>query len=122
MEPNRPAHSSPAATLILASRPRPKRMLIPIPKRPYIPSLLRTKESQLLFYRLSPPVQTETSAFFPFAFMMLRHGHDHDPMISGRRSLNVAKIINIKTIARPIRNPTSWARSDNGRPRTASIA
>src|SRR5215468_11379487 len=107
MEPNRLAHSSPAATLIFASRPRPKRMLIPIPKRPYIPRPYRTKESQLLFYRLSPPVQTETSAFFPFAFIMLRYGHasrllsqccatttHHDPIIRGRRSLNVAKIIN----------------------------
>src|SRR5258708_6553163 len=78
-EPNRLAQSSPAATLIFASRPRPKRMLIPIPKRPYIPSPLRTKESQLLFYRLSPPVQTETSAFFPFAFIMLRRGHASRP-------------------------------------------
>ena len=31
-------------------------------------------------------------------------------------SFTVAKIINITTIARPIRNPTSWARSESGRP------
>ena len=33
----------------------------------------------------------------------------------------MAKIINMTTIARPIRNPTSCARSDSGRPRAASI-
>ena len=36
-------------------------------------------------------------------------------------SLKVAKIINMTTTASPIRNPNSWARSDRGLPRAASI-
>jgi hypothetical protein len=36
-------------------------------------------------------------------------------------SLKVAKIINITTSANPTRKPISWARSDSGFPRTASI-
>jgi len=74
------------------------------------------EESRLLVATL-PPAAPRESAAFPFAFMMLRPATGHDPW--GRKSLKVAKIINITTIARPIRNPTIWARSDKGLPRTA---
>jgi hypothetical protein len=44
----------------------------------------------------------------------------HD--VQCRMSLYVAKIINIKTTAKPIRKPTSCVRWVRGRPRTASTA
>jgi len=57
---------------------------------------------------------------FPFPLKKLRLGNGYE-VVRCKMSLKVAKIINITTIANPMRKPTSWARSEIGRPRTASI-
>ena len=46
----------------------------------------------------------------------------HTTMRRDGRCHEVANIINMITIAKPIRKPTSWALSDKGRPRIASIS
>ena len=57
---------------------------------------------------------------FPQNCNFPRHRGSYDAA-RWRMSLKVAKIININTSASPIRKPISWARSDSGRPRAASI-
>ena len=73
------------------------------------------------FYSVFWALQTKPNPNFPFSIKKLpvRNGQE---VARRRMSLKVAKIINITTIANPIRNPTSCARSDNGRPRIVSIA
>ena len=58
---------------------------------------------------------------FPFSLKKLPVSNGQE-LARWRMSLKVAKIINIRTIANPMRKPSSWARSDSGRPRIASIA
>ena len=67
------------------------------------------------FYSVFRALQTKPNPNFPFSIKKLpvRNGQE---LARRRMSLKVAKIINITTTARPIRNPTSWARSDSGRP------
>ena len=73
------------------------------------------------FYSVSYALQTNVPAKLPFPLKKLPLSNGHE-VARWRMSLKVAKIINIRTIASPMRNPNSWARSDSGRPRIASIA
>src|SRR6185503_17966436 len=57
---------------------------------------------------------------FPFPLRKLQPSNAFE-VARWRMSLKVAKIINMTTIASPIRKPISWERSDSGRPRAASI-
>lgn len=75
----------------------------------------------------SPPADWTTAGAYPPRPNMRGRcarpgfaGSGQDPAIC-LMSLNVAKTISIRTSANPIRNPMSWDRSDNGRPRAASI-
>lgn len=86
-------------------------------------------DSVRCFYRLRYPLQTESPPEIPICRpRVARTSHivaivwDIYDVARCRISLKVAKIISMTTNANPIRKPTSWARSDNGRPRTASMA
>jgi hypothetical protein len=73
------------------------------------------------FYSVFWALQTKPSPNFPFSIKKLPVSNGQE-VARRRMSLKVAKIINITTTARPIRKPTSCARSDKGRPRIVSIA
>jgi hypothetical protein len=60
--------------------------------------------------------------FFPKELALRASNHDDQSRGSNWMvSLKTVKIINITTIAKPIRKPISCARADKGRPRDASM-
>lgn len=73
------------------------------------------------FYSVFYALQTKPRPNFPFSLKKLPVSNGQE-VARRRMSLKVAKIINITTIANPIRKPSSCARSDSGRPRIVSIA
>ena len=120
--------SSPPRTRQQRASPRATRATSPMRYEPFFSVWpLPHRNRQVLgltfveFYSVSVALQMTFRPSFPFSLKKLPGGNGYE-VARWRMSLKVAKIINMTTIASPMRNPTSCARSDSGRPRTASIA